>query len=150
MENVKPKKILRLSPSLEIPSSPPGRSRRTCTQLVHAKNYDHFLRTFQVSWTAYQECNFTHCTKKSTFPVHFKRTLRLDGSGAPNGSLPQNICSSCKFLLAGRCGRNNNPWKESVAGKEIFQGVRGDLKSRIAATDYLYGLLTTQDLNCAL
>ena len=71
-------------------------------------------------------------------------------SGAPNGSVPQNICSSGTFLLAGRCGRNNSPWKESVAGKKIFQGVRGDLKSRIAAAGYLYGLLTTQDLNCAL
>ena len=71
-------------------------------------------------------------------------------TGAPNGSVPQNICSSCKFLLAGRCGRNNSPWKESVAGKKIIQGVRGDLNSRIAATSYLYGLLTTQDLNCAL
>ena len=71
-------------------------------------------------------------------------------SGAPNGSVPQNICSSGTFLLAGRCGRNNSPWKESVAGKKIIQGVRGDLKSRIAATGCLYGLLTTQDLNCAL
>ena len=71
-------------------------------------------------------------------------------SGAPNGSVPQNICSSDTFLLAGRCERNNSPWKESVAGKKIIQGVRGDLKSRIAATGYLYGLLTTQDLNCAL
>ena len=71
-------------------------------------------------------------------------------TGAPNGSVPQNICSSGTFLLAGRCERNNSPWKESVAGKKIIQGVRGDLKSRIAATGYLYGLLTTQDLNCAL
>ena len=71
-------------------------------------------------------------------------------TGAPNGSVPQNICSSGTFLLAGRCGRNNSPWKESVARKKIIQGVRGDLKSRIAATGYLYGLLTTQDLNCAL
>ena len=70
-------------------------------------------------------------------------------SGAPNGSVPQNICSSCKFLLAGRCGRNNSPWKESVAGKKIIQGVSVDLKSRTAATGYLYGLLT-QDLNWAL
>ena len=61
-------------------------------------------------------------------------------SGAPNGSVPQNICSSGTFLLAGRC----------VAGKKIFQGVRGDLKSRIAATGYMYGLLTTLDLNCTL
>ena len=46
--------------------------------------------------------------------------------------------------------RNNSPWKESVAGEKIIQGVRGDLKSRIAATGYLYELLTTQDLNCAV
>ena len=46
-------------------------------------------------------------------------------TGAPNGSVPQNICSSGTFLLAGRCGRNNSPWKESVAGKKIIQGVRG-------------------------
>ena len=50
-------------------------------------------------------------------------------------------------MLAGRCGRNNSPWKESVAGKKIIQGVRGDLKSRIAATGYLYGLLTTETLS---
>ena len=78
------------------------------------------------------------------------RSFSVQQTGAPNGSVPQNICSSCKFLLAGRCGRNSSPWKESVAGKKIIQGVRGDLKSRIAATGYLYGLLTTQDLNCAL
>ena len=58
-------------------------------------------------------------------------------SGAPNGSVPQNICSSGTFLLAGRCGRNNSPWKESVAGKKIIQGVRGDLKS----SNSCYGLL---------
>ena len=34
--------------------------------------------------------------------------------------------------------------------EKIIQGVRGDLKTRIAATGHLYGLLTTQDLNCAL
>ena len=39
-------------------------------------------------------------------------------TGAPNGSVPQNICSSGIFLLAGRCERNNSPWKESVAGKK--------------------------------
>ena len=79
------------------------------------------------------------CLKDSCFPGSHNL------SGAPNGSVPKNICSSGTFLLAGRCGRNNSPWKESVAGKKIIQGVRGDLKSRIAATGYLYGLLTTQD-----
>ena len=28
-------------------------------------------------------------------------------TGAPNGSVSQNICSSGKFLLAGRCERNS-------------------------------------------
>ena len=51
-----------------------------------------------------------------------------ESAGAPNGSVPQNICSSGTFLLAGRCGRNNSPWKESVAVEKIIQGVRGDLK----------------------
>ena len=36
-------------------------------------------------------------------------------TGAPTGSVPQNICSSGTFLLGGKCGRNNSPWKESVA-----------------------------------
>ena len=40
--------------------------------------------------------------------------------------------------------------RKVLLGKKIIQGVRRDLKSRIAATGYLYGLLTTQDLNCAL
>ena len=62
----------------------------------------------------------------------------LNNTGAPNGSVHQNICSSGTFLLAGRCGKNSSPWKESVAGKKIIQGVRGDLKSRIAAMGYLY------------
>ena len=92
-----------------------------------------------------------HCSHKKEVPEQgFQIDLVHLVTGAPNGSVPQNICSSCKFLLAGRCGRNNSPWKESVAGKKIIQGVRGDLKSRIAATGYLYGLLTTQDLNCAV
>ena len=60
------------------------------------------------------------------FSVDFWRDFEAF-SGAPNGSVPQNICSSGTFLLAGRCGRNNSPWKESVAGKKIIQGVRGDL-----------------------
>ena len=40
--------------------------------------------------------------------------------------------------------------RKVLLGKKIIQGVRGDLKSRIAAMGYLYGLLTTQDLNCTL
>ena len=38
-------------------------------------------------------------------------------AGAPNGSVPQNICSSGKFLLAGRFGKIKMSLEESVAGK---------------------------------
>ena len=39
-------------------------------------------------------------------------------SGTPNGSVPQNICSSGNFSLAGRFGKNNMSLKgEIVAGK---------------------------------
>ena len=41
-----------------------------------------------------------------------------DGAGAPNGSVPQNICSSCKFLLAGRCG------EIIVLGRKVLLGKR--------------------------
>ena len=73
-------------------------------------------------------------------------------TGAPNGSdlflkisvLQTHFCWLGDveeiIVLGGKCC-----WE-----KKIIQGVRGDLKSRIAATGYLYGLLTTQDLNCAL
>ena len=33
--------------------------------------------------------------------------------------------------------------RKVLLGKKIIQGVRGAVKSRIAATGYLYGLLTT-------
>ena len=114
---------------------------------IVASNYYKQLRlTRQTVYVVlYSDC----LGDKQSYPS-IKLSITLEFTGAPNGSVPQNICSSCKFLLARRCGRNNSPWKESVAGKKIIQGVRGDLKSRIAATGYLYGLLTTQDLNCAL
>ena len=35
------------------------------------------------------------------------RDIKTEKAGAPNGSVPQNICSSGKFLLAGRFGQNN-------------------------------------------
>ena len=39
-------------------------------------------------------------------------------SGAPNGSVPQNICSSGQFLL-GDVEEIICPWKESVAKKKM-------------------------------
>ena len=104
--------------------------------------------TFPAATVVFIMSSMVNC---SEYPPSFRITRQTQPTpGAPNGSVPQNICPSGTFLLAGRCGRNNSPWKESVAGKKIIQGVRGDLKSTIAATGYLYGLLTTQDLNCAL
>ena len=41
----------------------------------------------------------------------------LINTGAPNESVPQNICSSDTFLLAGRCGRNNSPWRKVLPRK---------------------------------
>ena len=113
------------------------------SDLLYAQAYSHFLEV-QSKFSRYESRNLW---QKAFLLIH---VISAQEPGAPNGSVPQNICSSCKFLLAGRCEKNNSPWKESVAGKKIIQGVRGDLKSRIAATGYLYGLLTTQDLNCAL
>ena len=82
------------------------------------------------------------------FPLYYN--FRISQGHPTDLFLKISVLHACKLLLAGKCGRNYSPWKESVAGKKIIQGVRGDLKSRIAATGYLYGLLTTQDLNCAL
>jgi len=45
----------------------------------------------------------------------------LNISGAANGSVPENICSSGKFLLAGRCGKKIIcPWKAIVVSKKII------------------------------
>ena len=44
---------------------------------------------------------------------HFEKThdaffvAVYNESGAPNGPVPQNICSTGKFLLAGRFGKND-------------------------------------------
>ena len=43
------------------------------------------------------------------------------------------ICSSGTFLLAGRRGRNNSPWKESVAGKKIML--------KIVSENFIHALL---------
>ena len=46
------------------------------------------------------------------------REIPILKTGAPNGSVPQNICSSCKFLLAGRCG------EIIVLGRKVLLGKR--------------------------
>ena len=38
-------------------------------------------------------------------------TVPARKSGAPNGSVPQNICSAGNFFLAGRFGKNNMPFE---------------------------------------
>ena len=43
-------------------------------------------------------------------------------SGAPNGSAPQNICYSSKFLLAGRFGRNNMSLEEKCCWEKANSG----------------------------
>ena len=47
--------------------------------------------------------------------------------GAPNGSVPQNICSSGTFLLAGRCERNKTPKVVSVGCVGPWNHINGVL-----------------------
>ena len=59
---------------------------------------------------------------------------------APNGSVPQNICSSDNFLLVVDVEEIICPWKESAPGKKTIQGVWFDLMSGIAAMCYFSAL----------
>ena len=45
---------------------------------------------------------------RNSFLLKLSPDTDVEGAdtGAPNGSVPQNICSSGKFLLAGRFGKN--------------------------------------------
>ena len=70
------------------------------------------------------QCN-DHDSRRVTLKEVVGRTVWQ--AGAPNGCVPQNICSSGKFLLAGRC-----PWKERVAGQKTIQGCVRQLMSTIA------------------
>ena len=45
------------------------------------------------------------CVDMHVNKMKFERKSSLEYSGAPNGSVPQNICSSDNLLLAGRIGK---------------------------------------------
>ena len=63
-------------------------------------------------------------TGNSLCPILIRRGNTIVFTVAPNGFVPQNICSSGNFLLAGRFGKNNMSLKgEIVAGKYTIQGV---------------------------
>ena len=50
---------------------------------------------------------FNHVEWNRNFSLKYGKSKASVNSGAPNGSVPQNICSSGQFLLAGRFGKNN-------------------------------------------
>ena len=76
--------------------------------------------------------------------VHFHPVVGIQGH-------PMDLFLKISVLQAHFCWLGDLEEKIILGRKEkIIQGVRGDLKTRIAATGHLYGLLTTQDLNCAL
>ena len=59
----------------------------------------------------------------------------MNSLGAPNGSVSQIICSSGKFLLAGRFGKNDMSLEGKCWGEKDKPG--WDLVSRIAGMWYL-------------
>ena len=90
---------------------------------------------FHYAYSAFFEC-VVHilCFERSVVTVF----SRFQQAGAPNGSVPQNICSSeKKNYWLGDVEEIICPCKESVAGKKIIQGVWGDFMCRIAAMGYL-------------
>ena len=60
---------------------------------IHIKNF---------SWRT-----FIHVEWNRNFSLKYGKSKASVNSGAPNGSVPQNICSSGQFLLAGRFGKSN-------------------------------------------
>lgn len=52
-------------------------------------------------------------TKHGLYPPVWNRSI--PATGAPNGSVCQNICFSGNVLPAGKFGKKRFPWKESVA-----------------------------------
>ena len=50
---------------------------------------------------------FIHVEWNRNFSLKYGKSKASVNSGAPNGSVPQNICSSGQFLLAGRFGKSN-------------------------------------------
>ena len=84
----------------------------------HIANNDTDCHFLQVAFVAY--------TLKQPSTIHW----------APNGSVPQNICSSGNFLLGGRRGRNNMSLKGKCSWEKTIQGVWFDLISGIAAMCY--------------
>ena len=49
---------------------------------------------------------FNHVEWNRNFSLKYGKSKASVNSGEPNGSVPQNICSSGQFLLAGRFGKN--------------------------------------------
>ena len=94
--------------------------------------------TKQVCWRTWNVSLKTSIKKLCTPKDASYSAARLH-SGAPNGSVPQNICSSGQFLLAGRCGRMALGKKQYVLGRKVLlrkKCVWGDFMFRIVTMCY--------------
>ena len=72
----------------------------------------YLLFQFQMSSKEREICQFEMAFKKSFLLLQ----------GHPMDLFLKISVLHANFLLAGRCGRNNSPWKESVAGKKNNSG----------------------------
>ena len=72
--------------------------------LFDMRKRGHWLYVFikKFSWLT-----FIHVEWNRNFSLKYGKSKASVNSGAPNGSVPQNICSSGQFLLAGRFGKSN-------------------------------------------
>ena len=59
---------------------------------------------------------FIHVEWNRNFSLKYGKSKASVNSGAPNGSVPQNICSSGQYLLAGRFEKNNMSLEVELLG----------------------------------
>ena len=74
-----------------------GRNKMLSCVLIR---YEEKGATISVNWLLFIERN-------RNFSLKYEKSKASVNSGAPSGSVPQNICSSGQFSLAGRFGKNN-------------------------------------------
>ena len=85
-----------------------------------------FIMLYKVALTFESVDEILWCYHSNEPPQQYAFTWYYLFTGAPDGSVPQNLCSSGQFLLAGRFGKNSMPlegkccWEISNSG-----GLRG-------------------------
>ena len=94
------------------------KNRKNKFKTLWEKNrYSKIPRYTKISFTiGSQDCKIKR-SKVLTIFTQLSRSLNVR-TGAPIGSVPQNICSTGQFLLAGRFGKNNM----SLEGKCSWEG----------------------------